>query len=76
MVGENLTENFFKDKFPVEDAVDASIENVLDIHGFDSLIDAYQEAQRSGGSMARVKARNDLKNAYRAALRAAGRSDR
>jgi hypothetical protein len=76
MAGEGLTDNFFKDKFPVEDAIDTSIENVMDIHGFDDLIDAYQEAQRSGGSMARVKARNDLKNAYRAALRAAGRSDR
>lgn len=51
-------------------------EKVPDIHEFDTLIDVYQDAQNFGTSKDRVSARGALKDAYRAALRAAGLSDR
>lgn len=74
MAGEDLTDNFFKEKFPVGEIVPQ--EKVLDIYEFDDLIDAYSDVQRSGYYADRVKARKDLKDAYRAALRAAGKIDR
>ena len=74
MVGSELTDNFIKDKFPVEES--APQEKVLDIYEFDDLIDAYREAQMVGYSDDRVKARRALKDAYRAALRAAGKDDK
>jgi hypothetical protein len=51
-------------------------EKILDIYEFDDLIDAYQTAQNEGTTKDRADARRSLKDAYRAALRAAGRSDR
>jgi hypothetical protein len=74
MVGEELTDNFIKDKFPVEESVPQ--EKVLDIYEFDDLIESYKEAQMGESFLARMNTRRALKEAYRAALRAAGRSDR
>jgi hypothetical protein len=76
MAGENLLDNFIKEKFPIEDRVSEAPEKVLDIYEFDLLIDAYQTAQNDGTTKDRADARRALKDAYRAVLRAAGRSDR
>lgn len=51
-------------------------EKVLDIFEFDDLIDAYHDSQHGGTYKDRVDARRALKEAYRAALRAAGKEDR
>lgn len=56
-------------------APDAPQVTLMDIDAFDDLIDAYQDAQRNGNSQERADARRALKNAYRAALRAAGKED-
>lgn len=53
-----------------------SEEKVLDIYAFDDLIDNYQDAVREGCSQERINGRRALKDAYRAALRAAGKDDR
>jgi exonuclease V gamma subunit len=78
-VDDFFKENF-KEKFPesfrTEEGETKPQENILDIYEFDDLIDAYADAQRSGHYQDRVKARRDLKDAYRVVLRAAGRSDR
>lgn len=55
---------------------DTPQEKVLDIYAFDDLIDAYQDAQNHGNTRDRADARRALKDAYRAALRAAGKDDR
>lgn len=74
MVGSELTDNFIKDKFPESEA--SAPEKVLDIHEFDELIDDYKSAQLIDDIKGCVAARAALKDAYRAALRAAGKSDR
>ena len=74
MIGNELTENFIKDKFPESEA--SAPEKVLDIHEFEELIDDYKLAQIDENMPKRVAARAALKDAYRAALRAAGKSDR
>jgi hypothetical protein len=76
MAGENLLDDFIKDKFPIEECVSEAPKKVLDIYEFDDLIDAYKDAQNGGTVDECVAARKALKDAYRAALRAAGRSDR
>ncbi len=61
---------------PNEVVTDTPQEKILDIFEFDDLIDAYQTAQNEGTTKDRVDARRALKDAYRAALRAAGKDDR
>jgi hypothetical protein len=77
---QKLVDDFLKEKFPesfpAEESIPQAQEKVLDIFEFDDLIDAYADAQCSGHYTDRVDARRALKDAYRAALRAAGRSNR
>lgn len=73
MLGNELTEDFIKNKFPESEGVtqDQS-KKLLDIHEFEDLINDYQESQTGGTFESRIAARNALKSAYRAALKAAG----
>jgi sRNA-binding protein len=77
---QKLVDDFFKEKFPESFTAEENAlkpqEKVIDIFEFDDLIDAYQDAQNHGTTKDRADARRALKDAYRAALRAAGRSDR
>jgi hypothetical protein len=74
---QKLVDDFFiPDSFPTEVVESTQQEKLLDIFAFDDLIDAYQTAQNDGTTKDRAEARRALKDAYRAALRAAGRSDR
>lgn len=77
---QKLVDDFFKEKFPesfhAEEGEPKRQEKILDIYEFDDLIDAYKDSQHGGTVDESVAARKALKDAYRAVLRAAGRSDR
>jgi hypothetical protein len=77
---QKLVDDFLKEKFPesfpAEESIPQAQEKVLDIYEFDDLIESYKEAQMGGSFLARMNTRRALKEAYRAALRAVGRSDR
>lgn len=72
MIGNELTEDFIKNKFPESDDVKSKQEPILDVHDFDMLIDKYQSATIEGTHDQRIEARIALKVAYRKALQAAG----
>lgn len=72
MIGNELTEDFIKNKFPESDDVKSKQEPILSVHDFDMLIDKYQSATIEGTTDERVAARVALKTAYRKALQAAG----
>lgn len=74
MIGNELTDSFIKDKFPESERVPE--EKVLDIYEFEELIENYKDAQNGGAFLDRVNTRRALKDAYRGALRAAGKADR